>query len=363
MRDPVYIIAEAGVNHNGQLDKALQLVEVAAESGADAVKFQTFKAESLVTTHASKANYQIRNTGSNESQYEMLKKLELSPSDHIFLKARCEQFGIEFLSTAFDPASLKFLVDKMGVDRLKVGSGELTNAPLLLNHAQSRKKLIISTGMSNLAEIEAALAVVAFGGTTSFDEAPCKEAFYRAYSSQVGQQYIRDTVTLLHCTTEYPAPFDSVNLNVISTLRQCFGVSVGYSDHTPGISISLASVALGVTVLEKHLTLDRKLPGPDHKASLEPAEFKAMVDGVREIESSLGSGIKRTTSVEEQNAKVARKSLVAEGAIKKGQFFSDQNLVVKRPGTGINPIDYWDYLGRPADQDYEDGELIGWSLK
>lgn len=357
MTERAYIIAEAGVNHNGSLDMAKQLIDVAAEAGADAVKFQTFKAEQVVSRHALKAEYQQRTTDSRESQLDMIRKLELSESAHIVLISHARYVGIEFLSTPFDSTSLAFLVDGLGLSTIKIPSGEITNAPFLIEIARRAKRVILSTGMSTLGDVETALGVLAFGFGEP-DAYPSLPAFEKAYCSVAGRQALKDKVRLLHCTTEYPAPFADVNLRAMGTLQQAFGLPVGYSDHTSGIAIPLAAVALGAVVIEKHFTLDRNLPGPDHKASLEPDELKRMVRSIREVESALGSPIKQPAASEMKNRPVARKSLVASKDIRKGEFFTQENLAVKRPGDGLSPIHYWECLGRIADRDYGQDDQI-----
>jgi N,N'-diacetyllegionaminate synthase len=327
------IIAEAGVNHNGDPALARKLVDVAVAAGADRVKFQTFSADRLVTTSAAKAPYQTRNTGEDESQYAMLKRLELTRATHLELIAYCKSRGIGFFSTGFDRESVDLLVE-LGADSFKIPSGEITNLPYLRHMGHYGKPIILSTGMSTLGEIEAALGVLEKSGTP------------------------RDRITVLHCTTEYPAPVAEVNLRAMLTIRDAFGVAVGYSDHTPGIEIALAAVALGATVIEKHFTLDRNLPGPDHKASLEPAELAAMVKAIRNIEQALGDGIKRPADCEAKNTPVARKSVVAARPIRGGETFTEGNLAVKRPGTGISPMCWDQLLGRRAPRDFAVDELI-----
>mgnify|MGYP001577699216 CR=1 FL=1 len=352
-----YIIAEAGVNHNGSIDMAKQLIAVAVDAGADAVKFQTFRAEKLVSQSAPKAEYQVNTTDAAESQFEMIKKLELNKNDHEVLIQYCQKRGIEFLSTPFDFESIDLLVNTLNLSRLKLPSGEITNAPLLLHAAKTGKPIILSTGMSTLGEIEVALGVLAFGYTGS-DEPPSLQAFETAYTSTLGHIALQNKVTLLHCTTEYPAPFAEVNLRAMSTLQQAFGLPVGYSDHTAGLAISVAAVALGAVIIEKHFTLDRTLPGPDHKASLEPDELKQMVRSIREVELALGSPIKQPAASELRNRPVARKSLVANRDIRKGESFTQDNLAVKRPGDGISPICYWEWLGKIADRDYQHDDKV-----
>lgn len=355
-QDAVYIIAEAGVNHNGSLDAALRLVDVAAEAGADAVKFQTFKAGAIISRHAPKAAYQQRTTGAAESQLEMVRKLELSLEDHHTLLARCRERGIEFLSTPFDIDSARFLVRELGMGRIKLGSGEITNAPLLLEVARLGRPVILSTGMSTLAEVENALGVLAFGYLGR--ERASSAAFRDAYADDEGQAVLAGMVSLLHCTTEYPAPFEQVNLRAMRTLADAFGLPVGFSDHTPGIAIPVAAAALGARVVEKHFTLDKSLPGPDHRASLEPDELAAMVVSIRQVSAALGSAVKRPSAAELGNRAVARKSLVALRPVARGELFSADNLGCKRPGEGVSPFAWWDLLGRAAGRDYDEDEPI-----
>ena len=327
------VIAEAGVNHNGDADMARRLVDTAAEAGADVVKFQTFSAARLVTTGARKAAYQKRTTDAGESQYEMIKRLELSEELHADLLDRCRQRGIEFCSSAFDLPSIDFLA-QLGIRRFKVPSGEITNLPYLRHVGRQRKPVILSTGMSDLREIEAALEVLEHAGTP------------------------RDRITVLHCNTEYPTPFADVNLRAMLTIRDEFGVAVGYSDHTNGLEVSIAAVALGASVIEKHFTLDRRLPGPDHAASLEPAELKALVAAIRNTEAAIGDGVKRPSASEARNRDVARKSLVAARPIRAGEAFNEENLAIKRPGTGLSPMRWDEVLGRKAPRDFAADELI-----
>lgn len=328
MSDRVFVIAEAGVNHNGSLDTAKALIDVAAQAGADAVKFQTFSADALVLQSAEKAEYQKQTSGAAESQYEMLKRLELSRSDHEVLINECKRCGIQFCSTAFDFDSIRFL-DSLDIPFMKVPSGEITNLPYLRMVNACRRPVILSTGMATMDEVDAALEVF-----TNCD------------------------VTLLHCTTEYPCPYDSVNLRAMLKLKDRFGRPVGYSDHTQGLEVSVAAVALGASVIEKHFTLSRDMEGPDHRASLEPAELKAMVAAIRNVERALGSGNKRPDSVEMKNIAVARKSIVAKRAIRKGEIFSEDNLTTMRPGIGISPMRWDDVIGLAAARDYAAGDLI-----
>lgn len=352
----VTVIAEAGVNHNGSLDRALALVETAATAGADVVKFQTFRAASLASKTAPKAAYQKRATDQAESQLEMLQRLELGESEHDQLIDACKARGIEFLSTPFDFGSLDLLAGRLNLPRLKIGSGEITNYPLLLAAAQTGKALILSTGMSTLAEVEGALGVLAFGYLSR--ESPSLEAFAAAYGEPEGRVALAENVTLLHCTTEYPAPDGEVNLRAMDSLRETFGLPVGLSDHSQGIAIPIAAVGRGAVMIEKHFTLDRKLPGPDHKASLEPSELGEMIAAIRRVEAALGDGVKAPTPRERKNIPIARKSLVAARRIKAGESFTPENLTVKRSGNGISPLRYWDLLGQHATRNYAADEAI-----
>lgn len=327
------VIAEAGVNHNGDLELARLLIDRAAEAGADLVKFQTFRADRLVTAGASKAAYQTRATGGGESQQAMIARLELTRDMHVALMAHCDRRGIGFFSAAFDEPSLDLLVD-LGLQLFKVPSGELTNLPYLRRLGALGKRLIVSTGMADLDEIGAALGALEAAGTP------------------------RDRITLLHCNTEYPTPMIDVNLRAMLAIRDAFGVAVGYSDHSTGIEVPIAAVALGASVIEKHLTVDRTLPGPDHQASLEPGELLAMVTAIRNIEQALGDGIKRSSASETKNKAVARKSLVASRAIRAGEAFTEENVTVKRPGTGLSPMRWDEVLGQHAPRDFAPDDLI-----
>lgn len=353
----IYIIAEAGVNHNGSLDLAKKLIDVAVDAGADAIKFQTFKTEEVVSRKAPKAAYQMKTTGAGESQYEMIKKLELGEAAHEALLEHCESEGIQFLSTPFDLESLHFLVKKLGLPRIKLASGEITNGPLLLETSRSGKPIILSTGMCSLAEVETALGVLAFGYTQP-ERTPSLQEFQEAYRAVSGQRALKEKVVLLHCTTEYPSPFGDVHLRAMGTMHEAFGLPVGYSDHTPGIAIPIAAAARGAAVIEKHVTLDRSLPGPDHKASLETTELKEMVLAIRQVELALGSPLKIPAPSETKNIPIARKSLAATQNIRRGMIFSAENLTEKRPGNGISPMYYWDWLGKVAEKDYQTDELI-----
>jgi N-acetylneuraminate synthase len=352
----IFLIAEAGVNHNGSLEQAKELVKVAKEIGADAVKFQTFRADKLVSVSAEKAHYQKVTTGSDGSQLEMIRSLELSSTQFQELANYAERLSIEFMSTPFDEESVELVVS-LGVKRLKIGSGDLTSGPLLLAMSRSCLPIILSTGMGTLHEIREALAVLAFGYTQK-DTPPSPSSFEMAFQSEVGKDALARSVTLLHCTTEYPCPPNEIDLRVMDTLRNHFGLSVGFSDHSEGISASLAAAALGASVIEKHITLSRSLPGPDHRASLEPNEFALLVKGVREIEQALGHPEKTPRPSEKKNIAIARKSLVASSAIAKGERFTLENLTTKRPGSGISSMRYWELLGKEAARSYAKDELI-----
>lgn len=329
------IIAEAGVNHNGSLELAKQLVKKAYEAGVDYVKFQTFKSEKVVSKNAKKADYQIENTGKKEeSQLEMVKKLELSYDDHQVLIDYCHELGIKFFSTAFDFDSIEYL-HSLGLGLWKIPSGEVTNYPFLKRIAAYNEKTILSTGMCDMEDVRAAV-----------------NALYKNGLS-------KENLILLHCNTEYPTPFEDVNLKAMDALRKEFGVEVGYSDHTKGIEVPIAAVALGATVIEKHFTLDRTLPGPDHKASLEPDELKSMVSAIRNIEKAIGgNGTKHVSNSERKNIAIARKSIIAACDIKKGELLTEENLTVKRPGTGISPMRWEEVIGTKAIRDFAEDEII-----
>lgn len=328
-----FIIAEAGVNHNGSLELAKKLIDVACEAGANAVKFQTFQAKNLVSKTAQKADYQKQTTDQDESQFDMIKKLELSEAMHHELIDYCRQKSILFMSTPFDHDSIE-LLDQLGLEIFKISSGEITNLPYLRHIGRLNKQIILSTGMANLGEIEDALQVLVQAGTP------------------------KERVTVLHANTEYPTPMQDVNLNAMQTIAQAFGVAVGYSDHTLGIEVPIAAVALGASVIEKHFTLDKTMDGPDHKASLEPNELKAMVDAIRNIELALGTSIKQASPSESKNKPIARKSLVAKVDIQQGQVFTEENLCIKRPGHGISPMRWDEILGTIAQRNYVEDELI-----
>lgn len=356
-RQHTYIIAEAGVNHNGSINMAFKLIEAAAKAGADAVKFQTFRADAIIIKNAPKANYQKRTSGSRESQFRMLKRLELDEKAHRLLAEHCRSRKIQFISTPFDEQSIELLVKRMHVPLIKVPSGEITNSPYLLAVARTGKPIILSTGMSSISDVRTALEVIAFGYTDK-SRMPSKNAFKRAYQSPKGRRALKTKVTLLQCTSEYPTPFSDVNLRAMETLRAAFGLSVGLSDHTEGITVSVAASALGAKVIEKHFTLDRNLPGPDHSASIEPVELNEMVKAIRNIELALGSGKKVPTPSEMKNLSIVRRSLVAGKAIKKGEIFTRNVLACKRPGHGIPPTQYWSLLREKAKKDFQKDELI-----
>jgi N,N'-diacetyllegionaminate synthase len=330
---PTLIIAEAGVNHNGDMELAKKLVKVAHDAKVDVVKFQTFVAEDLVTKSAEKATYQIDNSNKSKFQLEMLQKLELSKSQHQELKKFANSLGLEFLSTGFDVQSMEMLL-ALGIERIKIPSGEITNLPYLRFIAAQQKEIILSTGMSSLMEVDKALTALIQGGAKLED------------------------ITVLHCTTNYPTPMNEVNLNAMVSLGKEFKVKVGYSDHTKGIEVAIAAVALGATVIEKHFTLDCNLPGPDHKASLEPGELKTLVQAVRNVEIALGDGVKRPMESEMANRKVARKSLVAKTRIQKGELLTVDNVGAKRPGTGISPMEWDSIIGTFSTEDFSKDDLI-----
>ena len=325
------IIAEAGVNHNGNFELAKKLIDKAVEGGADIVKFQTCKAENVISRYADKAEYQKVTTGEADSQLEMVRKLMLSYEEYGELKKYCDEKGIEFLSTAFDLPSVDYL-HSIGMRRWKIPSGEITNLPLLIKIAKLHEPIIMSTGMSELSEVADAVKVLKDNGATD--------------------------ITLLHCTTEYPAPYEDVNLKAMETMRDAFDLPVGYSDHTKGLEIPVAAIAMGACVIEKHFTLDRNMEGPDHKASIEPDELKSMVDQIRHVEVAIGNGEKKVSASELKNQDIARKSIIAKTMIKAGDVFTEDNITTKRPGSGINPMRWFDLLGRTAKHDYEEDYLI-----
>lgn len=327
----VEIIAEAGVNHNGSLKLALQLVDSAANAGADIIKFQTFRAENVATAIARKADYQKKTTSKQENQLQMLQRLELSPEAYRVIADRCREQGVAFLSTPFDFGSIELLYD-LNMPFWKIPSGEITNLPYLRRIGKTGKQVLLSTGMSTLDEVGAALDILRASGAGE--------------------------ITLLHCTTEYPAPFDEVNLRAMQTLRDTFGLPVGYSDHTAGFEVAIAAIAMGAIVIEKHITLDRNMEGPDHKASLEPHELAEMVKSIRNVEKALGDGIKRPSLSEEKNINIVRKSIVAKCDISQGSLLTENNITTKRPGTGISPMQWDAVIGSVAKRDFKEAELI-----
>lgn len=329
----IFIIAEAGVNHNGSIELAKALIDIAAQSGADAVKFQTFKADKLVSKTAQKASYQKETTDADESQYAMIKKLELDERAHHALIDHCKKKNILFLSTAFDHESID-LLNHLGMEIFKIPSGEITNLPYLRHIGSLKKEVILSTGMATLDEIDAALHVLTTAGTA------------------------KEKITILHATTEYPCPIEEVNLRAMDTIRETFDIRVGYSDHTRGIEVPIAAAAMGASVIEKHFTLDRQMEGPDHKASLEPDELIAMVQAVRNIEKALGDGIKQPSPSEMKNIPIARKSIVASRAIQKGERLSAENITIKRPALGISPMLWDEIIGTIASKNYHEDEAI-----
>lgn len=357
MKNPTYIIAEAGVNHNGSFDLACVLVDVAKEAGADVIKFQTFKAENLVTKQAKQAAYQIENIGNETTQFDMLKKLELSYDEFVRLKTYCDKKKIEFLSTPFDLESVDFLVDEIGIKTVKIPSGELTNAPFIHYIATKRKPVILSTGMATMEDIHESLSFIAYGlahpsGKVKID------SVREFYHTPEAKEWLKEYVTVLHCTTEYPVPFSDINLTAMDQLKEELKVNIGLSDHSEGIYIPVAAVAHGATIIEKHFTISRLLPGPDHRASLEPEELMEMVRAIRVVEQSLGDGHKKPTANEQHNQLAARKSLVAAKTIRKGETFTENHLTVKRPGSGMAPSMYWSLIGKMATRNYEEDELI-----
>jgi len=328
-----FIIAEAGVNHNGSLELAKQLIDIAVEAGVDAVKFQTFKAEKVISKFAKKAEYQIQTTGKQESQLDMVKKLELDVDSHRILMKYCMEKNIMFLSTPFDHDSIELLTD-LGLEIFKIPSGEITNLPYLRHIGKLNKKVILSTGMSDMGEIEDALDILTQSGTK------------------------KENIIVLHANTEYPTPMEDVNLKAMVTIGKTFDIPYGYSDHTLGIEVDIAAVAMGACCIEKHFTLDKTMEGPDHKASLEPDELKAMVKAIRNLELAFGTGIKKPSNSESKNKEIARKSIVAKIDIKKGDILTEENLTIKRPGNGINPMRWDEIVGTIATKDYNEDELI-----
>lgn len=352
-----FIIAEAGVNHNGSLTIAKKLVDAAASAGADAVKFQTFKADLITVPTASKAAYQIENTGNNASQHSMLQALELPASDFAELLRYSKAAGIKFLSTPFDTESLKELV-LMGVDLLKISSGDITNAPLLLKAAQTGLPVIISSGASDLNDIRNALAVLAFGYQYPNSIPQTHDQCLEAFDNYEAMTKLKDKVTILHCTTNYPAAFTDINMNAMHTIGKEFGMRVGYSDHSTGILVSIVAAALGASVIEKHFTLDKSMPGPDHKASLDPEELKSMVRSIRDTQAILGNAIKKPSEAELRNKTIVRRGIYAGSDIASGQPLNLENIIALRPENSISPLEVWNYLDKPAKKNYKRYETI-----
>ncbi len=353
-----YIIAEIGVNHNGSIKTARQLVEKAADARVDAVKFQIFDPELLVHKSTPKAGYQKKYTDAEESQIEMLEKLTLTNHEHMELKNFCKQLNLHYLASPFDHSSLDFLISTLHAKIIKIASGEITNAPMLLKAAQSKLKIILSTGMATIDEIKTALSVCAYGYLNTDNPTINSSDFESVYLSREGQNALHNNVTLLQCTTAYPCPMDNVNLNAMDSLAATFKLPVGFSDHTLGINIAIAAVAKNAVLIEKHFTLDKAQVGPDHAASLEPHELKKLVEGIREIELALGNGIKSPTLVEQSNKTVIRKHIIATKNINKGEKFTDDNMACKRVSSGLDPIRYWDLLNNTASRKYLSGEAI-----
>lgn len=357
MTYPTYIIAEAGVNHNGSLATAFELIDAACQAGANAIKFQTFSAERLVTKATQMAPYQQKNIGATTSQFEMLKSLELQLEDFAQLNEYCKKQNIDFMSTAFDQQSLDDLLTISTPPYLKISSGDLIDAPLILHAAQKEIPLIISSGMATSVEIENALSVIAYAGQKSA-EPPSFQAFQQAWKNKELRQVVRDNVILMQCTTSYPAPLASVNLRAMTAFARKFGIKVGFSDHTNGIDAALAACALGACAIEKHITLSKTMTGPDHIASTEPGEFRDMVERIRNIELTLGSDKKEPLGIENENRTVARKSLIAAHPIKKGEIISQEDVQILRPGNGTPAIYYWDVVGSIAQHDYSPGQTL-----
>lgn len=354
----VYVIAEAGVNHNGSLSTAIDMVDVAAASGADAVKFQTFRAKAMIQKSAPKAEYQVAATGSSQSQRDMIAALELSADAHVAIAQHCASRGIRFLSTPFDHESLELLTRSLGMSTIKIPSGEVTNLPFILDIGRRAKDVILSTGMCTMDEIETALKVLSFAFDPSTSARLPSRAELATPLTDVERSLLTGRVTVLQCTTEYPAPIDEANLLAMSSIRDAFGVAVGYSDHTLGSTAAITAVALGATMIEKHFTMDKNQAGPDHRASLEPDELRSYVQAIRDVARSLGDGVKKPSTSERKNIAIARKSMVAARRIAKGETFSAENLTFKRPGTGRQPAEFFELLGTPASRDYEEDEQI-----
>ena len=355
-----FIIAEAGVNHNGDMTMARKMIDVAAEAGADAVKFQTFQAAKLASVNAPKAAYQKTTTDAGQSQVDMLRGLEIAKQDHQPLIEHCEARGIQFLSTPFDIDSLHFLAGEIGLQTLKLPSGEIVNGPLLMAAARYNCNIVLSTGMSTIDEIRDALRILAFGFLR--DDTPREPDLENVYRSEEGQAALKKNVTLLHCNSAYPTPIHDANLRAMETLRSAFGLPIGFSDHTEGITAAVCAATLGAAIIEKHFTLDRSLPGPDHAASLEPHDLKRMIEGIRDAQTALGHSGKAPTPSEMENRLVVRQSLICSTSINEGEVFTERNITTKRPGTGLSPMQYWDILGTVAQRDFLADEEIKLSL-
>lgn len=354
----VFVVAEAGVNHNGSLSTAIDMVDVASASGADAVKFQTFRASAMIQQAAPKAAYQVAATGSSQSQREMIAALELSADAHVAISQHCVSRGIRFLSTPFDHESLELLTSSLGMSTIKIPSGEVTNLPFVLDIGRRAKDIILSTGMCTMREIETALKVLAFAFDRSTSGRLPSRTELATPLTGIERSLLTGRVTVLQCTTEYPAPIDEANLQAMVAIREAFGLAVGYSDHTLGSTAAISAVALGATVIEKHFTMDKNQPGPDHRASLEPDELKRYVQAIRDVTLSMGDGVKAPSASEQKNIYVARKSIVAASHIAKGEELTATNMTFKRPGTGRQPVEYFELLGTKATRDYEEDEQI-----
>lgn len=357
MKKRTLVIAEAGVNHNGSAELAFKLIDAAASAGADFVKFQTFKSGEIADKSSPMADYQVSAVPNKCNQLDMLKNLELSREFHFDLAKHCQKKGVKFLSTAFDPESLQFLSEELAVELIKIPSGEICNPFLLIAAGSTKKTIILSTGMAVLADIELALGALAYG-MLGLSDTPSESCFYKIYCSEEGQKKIAERVILLHCSTEYPADYGDINLRAMDTLAAAFELPVGLSDHSQGILIPVAAVARGAVVIEKHFTLDRNLPGPDHKASLLPEELTEMIRNIRNIESALGNGKKIPADSELKNKTVVRRSIVALEKIEKGSLFCERNIGIRRPGKGLSPMRYWEVIGRVANRTFEKGDFI-----
>ncbi len=357
-----FIIAEAGVNHNGNEKLAIKLIDIAAKAGANAVKFQTFVAEKLATPFAPKAKYQMKTTSKSESQFQMLKKLELSKSTYIKLKQRCKKKKIEFLSTAFDEESLIFLVKELKVKKLKISSGDITNGPLLLAHARTGLDIILSTGMSNTSEIEKALKLISVGYYNYFKkkniDLSSSKSIDKIYKNKEIKKLLKKKITILHCITEYPAPINDLNLKAITYLKNRFKLNLGYSDHSSDLIAPCIAVALGAKIIEKHFTINKLMRGPDHIASLNPKELSLMIKNIRNVEIMLGSENKKVMPSEKKNLNIGRKSLIASSKIMKGDRFSKNNIIIKRPGDGVSPMEYWKYLKKISNYHFRENNKI-----